>query len=307
VQQYVRRNGVKVPKVGLGTYRMDESECGEATSTALEAGYRHVDTAMAYENESAVGRAIAQSDVDREEVFITTKVKGYPEYLNYEGFLEAADGCLDRLGMDYVDLLLVHWWRPDGDLEGVCRAMDELVDRGRVRNVGVSNFTVDELRRAQRLTEAPVFTNQVKYHPYFYDHQQDLLEYCREQDVLLTAYSPLAAGVAVDDSTLGNIGEKYGKSAPQVAIRWLLQQEGVITIAKSVTERYIYQNIDVFDFELSDTEMRRVAQTRGPIKYELFKEDGPVEQTRAVIGAYLPEPVRKRITATGAAAMDIVK
>jgi len=300
-------SGTEVPEVGLGTYRMGDEDCARAVRTALDAGYRHIDTAMAYENEELIGRTVTDSDVDRDEVFLTTKVKGYPEYLNYEGFREAAEGCLDRLDTEYVDLLLVHWWVPQGDMEGVFRAMDELVDEGRVRNVGVSNFSTGELRRATRLSDAPILTNQVEYHPYFYANQQDLVEYCREEDILVTAYSPLAEGRVVEDDTLAGIGDRYGKSAAQVSIRWSIQQDNVVAIPKSGTDRYIVENLDVFDFELSDEEMRRISQVRGPMLYELLKEGGPVHTFRSSVGPYVPDAVRKSITATGKTALKIVQ
>jgi len=185
--------------------------------------------------------------------------------------------------------------------------MDQLVSEGAVRHVGVSNFSVSELQRAIRLSEAPILTNQVEYHPYFYSNQQDLLAYCREQDILLTAYSPLAEGLVVDNDTLAVIGKRYGKSAPQVTIRWLVQQENVIAIPKSVDSGHLDENRDIFDFELSNTEMRRIADTRGPPLYELLKEGGPVYRLRSTVGPHVPEPVRKTLTTTGSAALKLVQ
>ncbi len=278
---------VDVPAVGFGTYQMDEAECETSTATALSAGYRHIDTAMAYENEAAVGRAIARSDVPREEIFLTTKVKGYPEYLNREGFLEAAEGCLDRLDTEYVDLLLVHWWHPTGDIIGVFEALARLVEEGRVRHVGVSNFSVEQLRGAMAVSDVPILTNQVEYHPYF--DQRELLTFCRANDILLTAYSPLAHGRVVGDETLARIGRRYGKSAAQVAIRWLIQQEGVVTIPKSVTGRYIRENRDVFDFQLTGDEMREIADLKGPLFYRLNSEGGLLYEARSFLGPRLPD------------------
>lgn len=285
--RYVTSNGTDVPAVGFGTYQMEEAECEAATATALSAGYRHIDTAMAYENEAAVGRAIADSGVPRDDVFLTTKVKGYPEYLNREGFLEAAEACLDRLDTDYIDLLLVHWWHPSGSIEGVFDAMNELVEEGRVRHIGASNFSVGQLEAAMVASDAPILTNQVEYHPYF--DQSELLAFCQEHDILLTAYSPLARGRVVDDEVLIRIGRRYGKSAAQVAIRWLVQQENVITIPKSVTDRYIRENREVFDFDLTTREIEEIADLRGPLLYRLNSEGGLVYEFRALAGAHLPK------------------
>jgi len=307
MEEFVTLRGESIPRVGFGTYQTGGYECAEATKVALEAGYRHIDTAMAYENEAVIGRVIEGSDVHREDIFLTTKVKGYPEYLDYDGFIGAAEGCLERLGTDYVDLLLVHWWTPNGDMEAVCAAMDSLVDEGLARNVGVSNFSLGQLDEARQLTDAPILTNQVEYHPYFYENQQELLEYCQQNDVLLTAYSPLAGGMVVSNEILADIGRPYGKTAAQVAVRWLIQQDNVITIPKSVTPSYIQQNIDVFDFELTATEMQRIAAARGPRLYELTKEGGPVQRFRASVGPYVPDPVRKGITGAGGVAMGLLR
>jgi diketogulonate reductase-like aldo/keto reductase len=307
MEELATANGATVPKIGFGTYRMEGEECRQATRAALESGYRHIDTAMAYENEAVIGEVVEASDRGREDVFLTTKVKGYPEMLTYEGFLEAAEGCLERLDTEYVDLLLVHWWHPDGDMPGVFRALDELVADGKTRHIGVSNFSVEQLERAMDLAETPLLTNQIEYHPYFTDNHGDLVEYCQEQDVLVTAYSPLAEGRVAEDDTLAAIGERHGKSAPQVAIRWLIQQEGVVAIPKSSTVEYIRANRDVFDFELSEEEMHRITTTRGPVLYELLKEEGPVYKVRAAVGPRIPDPMRKALVSTGSAALKLVQ
>ncbi|WP_256558113.1 aldo/keto reductase [Halomarina litorea] len=292
-----------VPSVGFGTYQMDPEECEAATRAALETGYRHIDTAMAYENEAAVGRAIRDSGVPREDIFLTTKVKGYPEYLTREGFLRAAEGCLERLDTDYVDLLLVHWWFPTGDMAGVMDALNQLVDEGKVRHIGVSNFSIEQLKRAMRLSDEPIFTNQVEYHPYF--DQEKMLAFCRANDVLLTAYSPLAQGRVVDDEVLTRIGARYGKTAAQVAIRWLVQQEGVVTIPKSATERYIRENRDVFDFALTEREMHEIDELEGPLLYRLNSEGGPIYEFRAFVGPLLPSGVVDAIRTVGASALTL--
>jgi diketogulonate reductase-like aldo/keto reductase len=257
--------GVDVPALGLGTWRLTGDQCREAVETALELGYRHIDTAQAYRNERQVGDAIAASDVPREDVFLATKLgaKGRA----YDDVLRTTEESLSRLGTDYLDLLLIHW--PNGSPPGslnpfssgptnaeTLEAMNELVERGKVRNIGVSNFDVDLLDEAREHSDAPILTNQVQYHP-FWD-QQALLDYCRIHDVLLTAYSPLGHGGVLDDPVLERIGRHHGKTAAQVALRWLVQQEGVVTIPKATSRDHLAANLDVFNFELTDAEMREI-------------------------------------------------
>ena len=267
-------------------------ECFNAVKSALESGYRHVDTAMAYENEAVVGRAIEVADVDRDDVFVTTKIKGYPELLEYDRLLAAAEGCLERLGTDYIDLLLIHWWDPSADMEETFSAMSQLVERDLVRHIGVSNFSVEQLREAMRVSDVPIFTNQVEYHPFF--DQSEMLSFCRENDVLLTAYSPLAEGRVVNDEELTAIGDRYGKSPAQVALRWLIQQPSVVTIPKATTESHLRENLHVFDFELTDEEMRRIAELEGPLFYRLNSEGGMIWRFRDWIGPYVPATIRAK-------------
>ena len=290
---FVQNDRTEIPVLGFGTYQIRGWECYNAVREALELGYRHVDTAMAYENESAVGRAIEQSSVDRDDVFLTTKVKGYPELLKYDRLLEATQGCLERLGTDYVDLLLVHWWNPGSDMEATFDALNRLADEGAVNRIGVSNFSVEQLREAIRVSDTPIATNQIEYHPYWWDG--DLLAFCQEHDVTLTAYSPLAEGKLVDDERLQVIGDRYGKSPAQVSLRWLIQQENVVTIPKSVTPRHMQANLDVFDFELTDREMRRVSELEPPFWYRHNREGGYVHRARGIVGPLLPGALYDRI------------
>jgi len=282
-----------IPPVGIGTYRTGGYECFNAVSEALDIGYRHVDTAMAYENEAAVGRAIEVSSVDREDVFVTTKIKGYPEFLSHDQMIEAVEGSLQRLGTDWIDLVLVHWWHPDGEMEEVFGALSQLVDAGKINHIGVSNFSIEQLERAMDAADAPIATNQVQYHPYY--HQDDLLPFCRDHDVLLTAYSPLAAGLVAEDDVLSEIGNRYGKSAAQVAIRWLIQQDGVVTIPKTVRSDRLRENLEVFDFELTDAEMERVHEIEGPLWYRLNTDRGAISRFRSEVGQYVPQRVRDAI------------
>jgi len=249
---------VDVPTIGLGTWRLAGEDCREAVETALDLGYRHVDTAQAYDNERAVGDAIRNSAVDRDELFLTTKL-GFGNR-SYERVVRSVDESLARLDTGYVDLLLIH--QPHDRVPGkpthaeTLRAMDHLVEEGKLRHLGVSNFDVDQLHEARRLTEAPILTNQVQFHP-FWD-QSDLLTYCRIHDVLLTAYSPMAYGTVFGDEILGMVADRYGKSPAQVALRWIVQHENVVTVPRSATAEHLAENLDVFDFELTDAEMDRI-------------------------------------------------
>ena len=257
--------GVEVPAVGLGTWRLRGDDCRRAVETALELGYRHVDTAQAYGNERRVGAAIRSSAVDRDDVFLTTKLDGGSR--ENEAVQRSVRESLDRLDTDYLDMLLIHWPNdkppfspvrlPGGPpLAETLTAMNELVDEGLVRHVGVSNFDVRRLDEARRLSEAPIVTNQVQFHPYW--DKRDLLSYCRRNDVLLTAYSPLCHGGVLDDDVLRELGRRYGKTAAQVAIRWAIQHEGVVAIPKATSRDHLAANVDVFDFELTEAEMERI-------------------------------------------------
>ena len=282
-----------MPRLGFGTYRLHGFECYEAVTAALEAGYRHFDTAMAYENEAELGRAIEASDVDRDCVFLTSKIKGYAEFLESSQLRRSAEQTLTRMGIDHLDLLLVHWWNPRSDMRETFGAMGELVDDGLVDHVGVSNFSPGELDAAIAASPVPIATNQVEYHPYV--DRTELLTHCRNHDVTLTAYSPLAEGWVTKDETLRRIGEQYEKSPAQVAIRWLLQQDGVATIPKSATPGYIEENFEVFDFELSEGEMRRIDALNGPLWYRLNAEGGAIFEFRRAVGPYVPRRVRELV------------
>jgi len=254
--EYVTRSGDEVPKVGIGTWQMDTQTAYESVSTALELGYRHVDTAQLYENESGVGGAIEDAALDRDEVFLTTKVN--PTHRSVEAIVDSARESTARLNVDQVDLLLIHWPHPLADVETVMDGLNKAVDQGLTRHIGVSNFDVDRLDRARSLSAAPIFTDQVLFHPWW--PQRDLLGYCQEHDVILTGYSPLANGGAIDDSLLEEVGARYGKSGPQVAIRWATQHENVVTIPMSTSEDHLAENIDVFEFMLSREEHDQVTR-----------------------------------------------
>ena len=254
--EYVTVQGEEIPKIGLGTWRLTGEDCRQAVATALNLGYRHIDTAQAYGNERQVGDAIRTSETDRDEIFLTTKLTG--ENCTHDDVLRSTEESLAKLSTDYLDLLLIHWPTdriPIGGtpLTETLDAMNELVDNGKVRHIGVSNFDLASLDKARQQSDSPILTDQVQYHP-FWD-QTALLDYCQIHDVMLTAYSPLGHGGALDDEVLAEIGERYDKTSAQVALRWLVQQDMVCTIPKATSPEHLEANIAVFDFELSDEEM----------------------------------------------------
>ena len=240
--------GTEVPRLGFGTWQIEGADATEAVRDALEIGYRQIDTARAYENESEVGEGLAQSGVAREDFFLTTKI--FPGDFAPDDLKAAAEDSLRALRTDYLDLLLLHWPDPGASLEHALQAMNELREQGKIRNLGVSNFPAGML--ASALEHAPVFCNQVEYHPFL--GQDRLLDLAREREVLITAYSPLAHGRVPDDPTLTEIGEAHGKTAGQVALRWLLDQPGVSPIPKASSLERRVENFDVFDFELTGEE-----------------------------------------------------
>ncbi len=245
--------GFDIPRLGFGTWEITGEDAAEAVRDALEIGYRHIDTARAYGNEHAVGRGIADSDVDRGDVFLTTKL--WYSRLRAAEVREQLEGSLRDLGTDYVDLLLIHWPNADVPLTETLGAMSELRDAGKVRHLGVSNFPSALVREALEL--APIITDQVEYHPYL--GQREMLALARDRDLMLTAYSPLAHGRLLDDPVLREIGDAHGKSPGQVALRWLLDQPQVATVPKAASHANRAANFDVFDFELDDEQRGRIA------------------------------------------------
>jgi 2,5-diketo-D-gluconate reductase B len=240
----------------LGTWRLSGQECVRAVECALALGYRHIDTAQMYANEGEVGRGIENSGVDREDIFLVTKVR--TSSFSYDDVIYSTRESLKKLETDYVDLLLMHWPNPSVPLEETLGAMTELQQEGSVRYVGVSNFPPSMVEEAAQ--HAAVFCNQVEYHPY--RAQDELLDQAKEMDYLLTAYSPVAKGRVSNDATLRDIGETHGKTPAQVALRWLIQQEKVVAIPKAASEDHLRSNLDIFDFELSDEQMERIFTLR---------------------------------------------
>jgi methylglyoxal/glyoxal reductase len=248
-------NGVKMPLVGLGVFKVqDGEEVVNSVKSALETGYRSIDTAAVYGNEEGVGKAIAESNVAREELFITTKVWNADH--GYEETLAAFDVSLRKLGLDYLDLYLIHWPLPSqGKYIETWKALEELYKNGRVRAIGVSNFKIHHLEDIIANCEIKPMVNQVEYHPRF--NQRELHAFCQKHAIQLEAWSPLMQGGLFEEPVIVEIAQKYNKSAAQVIIRWDIQT-GVVTIPKSVKPHRIAENADVFDFELSQEDMDKI-------------------------------------------------
>ncbi|MEF8775339.1 MAG: aldo/keto reductase [Haloarculaceae archaeon] len=254
--EYVTVQDEEVPAIGLGTWQMDDDEAYEAVRTALDLGYRHIDTAQLYENEAAVGRAIADTEVDRDDVFLVTKVN--PRKARTQDVVQSTMESLQRLQTDYVDLLLLHWPMPLLSFAKTARGFKRLRDGGHIRHAGVSNFRTWRLKRAVEKSPVPILADQVRLNPH-YTHET-LREYARTTDTLVTAYSPLGTGTLVDDEVCADIGAKYDKTAAQVALRWATQFPRVVAIPKSTTERHLRANLEIFDFTLTQAEHDRIAR-----------------------------------------------
>lgn len=246
-------NGVEMPWLGLGVWKVEDGDTvADAVKSAIESGYRSIDTAMVYKNEDGVGKGIRESGVPREELFITTKVWNSDQ--GYETTLQAFEESINKLGLDYIDLYLVHW-PVKGKYVDTWRALEKLYKDGRVRAIGVSNFHIHHLKDILESGTVVPAVNQVEYHPRL--SQRELLAFCQEQGIQMEAWSPLMQGELLDHPTLVELAAKYGKSVAQVILRWDLQN-GVVTIPKSVNPVRIQENGNIFDFELSAEDMERI-------------------------------------------------
>jgi len=250
--KYENARGAKIPALGFGTFRMKGDECTQAVENALKVGYRHLDTAEIYENEKAVGDGIRAVGIDRKDLFITTKA--WMDDMSPNGLRKSLAQSLRDLGIDYVDLWLIHWPNPAFEVEEILATMAKEVDAGVVRHLGVSNFPVALFERAAKA--APVVCNQVEYHPYL--AQTKVIDAARKHDALVMAYAPLGIGKCHADETMAGIGSKYGKTATQVTLRWFMQQPGVGAIPKASSYDHAKENFEIFDFELSSEDMAAI-------------------------------------------------
>jgi 2,5-diketo-D-gluconate reductase A len=250
-------NGQQIPQFGFGVFQIEPEDTVEAVVTALQAGYRHIDTAEGYGNEKQVGEAIAKSGVDRSEVFITSKLSN-DAHLPDDARL-AFEVTLEALGTDFVDLFLIHWPLPtryDGDYVSTWKTLEEFYRDGRARSIGVSNFQPHHLRRLHSESEVPPAVNQIEVHPYL--TQEDVRAFCAEHQIAIEAWSPIAQGQVLGDPEIVTIAERTGKSPAQVVLRWHIER-GDIVFPKSVTPARIRENIDIFDFELSAQDMETIS------------------------------------------------
>ena len=250
-------NGQQIPQFGFGVFQIEPEDTVEAVVTALQAGYRHIDTAEGYGNEKQVGEAIAKSGVDRSDVFITSKLSN-DAHLPDDARL-AFEETLEALGTDFVDLFLIHWPLPtryDGDYVSTWKTLEEFYRDGRARSIGVSNFQPHHLRRLHSESEVPPAVNQIEVHPYL--TQEDVRAFCAEHQIAIEAWSPIAQGQVLGDPEIVTVAERTGKSPAQVVLRWHIER-GDIVFPKSVTPARIRENIDIFDFELSAQDMETIS------------------------------------------------
>jgi len=256
--EYLQIRHYQIPKLGFGTYRLKGREATDLVSLALRNGYRHIDTAQMYRNEMEVGRAIRQSSLDRDDIWITTKV--WHTELGTERFMPSVEASLERLGVDYVDMLLIHWPSPEVSIDEAVTNLMNAQDRDFCRAIGVSNFNLEQMAEALALN-AELITNQVEYHPFL--DQSPLLDFIEAQEMSLTAYAPLAQGQVFKDPVILDIADKHGKQPNQIVLRWLLDQEPVIPIPMTSNPKHLRSNADVFRIRLDAQDKRRLDQLAG--------------------------------------------
>ena len=250
-------DGARIPQLGFGVFQIEPDKTAQSVQTALEIGYRHIDTAEMYQNEAGVGQGIRDKGLDRAEVYITSKLNN--GYHKPDDARRAFDATLEKLGFDYVDLFLIHWPLPtlyDGDFVSTWQTLEEFKKDGRARSIGVSNFQVDHLQRLARETATTPAVNQIEVHPYF---TNDLVRaYGAEHGIATEAWSPIAQGQVLGDPVVKQIAEVSGRTPAQVVLRWHIQR-GDIVFPKSVTPQRIKENLELFDFSLDDADMNAVS------------------------------------------------
>ena len=251
IPTYRLKSGYEMPILGLGTWRLDGEECTTAVSTARELGYTHIDTADMYGNHVEVGKALA--GLDRSALFVTSKVG--PDDLRHDDLIATCERNLEELGLDYLDMYLLHWPNPDIPMEETFEALGELHGDGKVRSIGVSNFIINRLAQAIEISELPICTNQVEFHPLLY--QEELLRFCEANDIVVTAYCPLGRTEALDNEVVKSVAAEHGKTPAQVCLRWLFQK-GIIVIPKSRSAERMRENMEIFDWELSAEAEQRI-------------------------------------------------
>ncbi len=251
----VKANGAEIPALGFGTFRMPGEDVLRIVPHALDIGFRHIDTAQVYGNEAEVGTAIEQSPVARDDIFLTTKV--WVDKFRHDDFIASVDESLKKLKTDYVDLLLLHWPKLEVPLAEQIAALNEVHKAGKVRHIGVSNYSTSLMAEAVELSDAPIVTNQIEVHPYI--DQTKVIEAARKTGLSITAYYAMADGKVFKDAVLQDLASKYGKSVAQIVLRWVIQHDGVIALSKTVGEKRALENFDIFDFEISADDMQAIS------------------------------------------------
>jgi len=259
--KYITLNdGIQLPHIGFGTYKATEEEGIASVKLALQKGYRLLDTAAKYENESAVGKGIKESGIPREEIFVTTKV--WRDNLGYENTKKAFEESLQKLDLDYIDLYLIHWPANAKNFDNweevnaeTWRAMEEMQAEGKIRSIGVSNFWPEHLEALAKTAKVMPSINQIEFHPGYW--QPEVTQYCKDKGIVVEAWSPLARGKVFDHEVLKSIAETHNKSVSQICLRWCIEH-GAITIPKSTTPERIQDNMNIFDFELSPEEIKQI-------------------------------------------------
>lgn len=262
IEKLTLNDGNKLPKLGFGTYKATEQEGVESVKFALENGYRLLDTAAKYENETAVGKGIKESGVDRKEIFLTTKV--WRENLGYDKAKKACEDSLQKLQLDYIDLYLIHWPANTKNFDNwqevnaeTWRALEDLQQEGKVKSIGVSNFWVEHLEALLENAKVVPAVNQLEFHPGYW--QKDVTEFCKKHNIVVEAWSPLARGKVFGNELLQSIADHHQKSVSQITLRWIIQM-GAVPIPKSTTKERILENLEVFDFQLDDEEVEKICQ-----------------------------------------------
>lgn len=247
------KSGESMPILGFGTWNLGSDEARESVRNALELGYNHIDTAEGYHNEEEIGEVL--KDYDRNDLFLTSKV--LPSNLHYEDVLRSCEDSLEKLGTSYLDLYLVHWPNPAISIRETFSGFKKLYEEKKVRSIGVSNFSSYQLRIARKISDVPISVNQVEFHPLY--HNEELLEYCGENGIQLTASAPLARTKVLDEDPVRELADKYDRTPAQIVLRWEIQK-GVATIPKSGTREHIGENAEIFDFELGPEEVKSLEE-----------------------------------------------
>ncbi len=256
----IKNSDATIPALGFGTWKLEGDECTKCVKKALSVGYRHIDTAQIYGNEAAVGKALDQTDVARDDIFLVTKI--WMDKAKDGDVQSSIQESLTKLKTDYVDLVLMHWPVENVAFEETFKAFQEIQRKGMARHIGVSNFTVSQLKKVREELGAKIITNQVEYHPSL--SQEPVLDYLRAHDMFLTAYSPLGRGDDLENDILNQLADKYNKTNAQIILRWLVQQKSVVAIPKSGNFERIEENYNIWDFELQESEMKDIFSLARP-------------------------------------------